>query len=610
MGKYEKDDARPRRRNEEDDGDAKNKRELGERTRWGARSGKDEFDVREDEDAGKAGARRDREKFQQPWLRGARIPESNDDSRRDERKPPDWRRGDRSEGRAWDRNDRLEAEPEWMDAGDDDDDPLQSKTMQDFEQWKQRMKTGGGAAPEAKPQPKMEELPPVEEKPLKARVTTRSEQDDAMDKFYASFGAQKIDAVKQEAPVKAPTKSRFANMFGAPADVPAKLPTPPLPAAPPQPEQMQRPPSNAQATPLGNADQEGFQRILQMLQTRSNSGTPPTQRPGSSRTSTQRTDPAPRAQDTQQRPIMEGSGVKSPQEDQSRRAKESMLEGLLNIRSPPVQTHQRQESENPDERQLLLQLLGQADTREQKRSQMRSADPRQMPGLQTAYSNMNQQASAYNQQLAAGSNSRQHIQQERPPSFFDEPQLFNTAEPNQLPRRPTNEQALPAFFDEAAYRHSLRSLRQNAQQGSTSESMQGPPPGLGRPPGFDQMRNIQGFPAQQQLQSQPRQAGPPPGIPNLPMQQRGLPAQFQPPMPIPGQSQQQAPPRRKYTGEGPGFPPGMRPPPGFMQNGPPPDYAAMAQYARYQNEQQGLPRDLHDSRYGTGRASGMPGAYR
>lgn len=493
-----------------------------------------------------------------------------------------------------------------MDAGDDDEDPLQSKTMQDFEQWKQRMKTGG-AAPDVKPLPKMEEPLPVEEKEPKAKLTSRSEQDDAMDKFYASFGAQKIDTVKQEAPVKAPTKSRFANMFGAPVDVPAKLPTPPLPAPQPQSEQAEQLSSSAHATPLGNADQEGFQRILQMLQTRSNNGTPQTQRPASSRASMQRTDPTAKAQDLRQRPIMEGSRVKSPQEDQLRRANESMLEGLLNIRSSAVQTHQRQESENADERQLLLQLLGQADTREQKRSQTRSADPRQMADLQTAYSNMNQQASAYNQQLAAGSSSRQQSQQERPPSFFDEPQLSYAAEHTQLRRRPTNEQVMPTFFDEAAYRNSLR---QNVQQASASEQMQGPPPGLGRPPGFDQIRNLPGFPSQQQMQSQPRQAGPPPGIPNLPMQQRGLPAQFQPPMTMPGQSQQQAPPRRKYTGEGPGFPPGMRPPPGFMQNGPPPDFAAMAQYTRYQSEQQGLPRDLHDSRYGIGRASGMPGAYR
>lgn len=609
MGQYEKDSARPRRRNEEDEGDIKNKRDAGERTKWGIRAGKDDAEAKEDEDGGKSGTRRDREKFQQPWLRGAKIPESNEDSRRDERKPPDWRRGERGGDRGWDRNDRLEPEPEWMDAGDDDEDALQSKTMQDFEQWKQRMK-GGGVSGEVKPQPKVEQPQAVDEKVSKPKVTSRPEQDDAMDKFYASFGAQNLDTVTQEAPAKAPTKSRFANMFGAPIEVPPKLPTPPPPAPPPQIEQTERPSSNTQATPLGNADQEGFQRILQMLQTRSNNTTPQNQRPGSSRASTQRADELVKAQDLQQRSIVDASRVKSPQEEQPRRPNESMLEGLLNIRSPPplVQTQQRQESSNADDRQLLLQLLNQADNREQKRTQMRSADPRHMPGLQAAYSNMNQQASAYNQQLAADGHDRRQAQQERPLSFFDEPQVFNAAEPNQMRRRPTSEQSLPPFFDDAAYR---QSLRQNSQQ--VSEQMQGPPPGLGRPPGFDQMRSMPGFAAQQQEQRQPRQAGPPPGIPNLPMQQRALPAQFQPPMPMSGQPQPQ--PRRKYTGEqGPGFPPGMRPPPGFLQNGPLPDFAAMAQnYGRYQvgGEQQGPPRDLHDSRYGApGRASGMPGAYR
>ena len=608
MGQYEKDGARPRRRNEEDEGDTKIKRDGGERTRWGSRAGKEDAEAKEEEDGGKAGARRDREKFQQPWLRGAKIPESNEDSRRDERKPPDWRRGERGGDRGWDRNDRFEAEPEWMDAGDDDEDPLQSKTMQDFEQWKQRMKTGSTST-EAKPEPKVEQPQAMEEKLSKPKATSRSEQDDAMDKFYASFGAQKLDTVKQEVQVKAATKSRFANMFGAPVEVPAKLPTPPPTAPPAQIDTAERTSPKGQAMPLGNADQEGFQRILQMLQTRSNNATPQNQRPGSSRASTQRTEEVLKAQDLQQRPSMGASRVKSPQEEQPRRANESMLEGLLNIRSPPplAQPHQRQESTGTDERQLLLQLLNQADNREQKRTQMRTADPRHMPGLQAAYLNMNQQASIYNQQLAADSNDRRQAQQERPPSFFDEPPLFNTADPNQLRRRLTNEQAMPPFFDDAAYRHSLR---QNGQQ--VSEQMQGPPPGLGRPPTYGQMP---AFAAQQQEHRQPRQPGPPPGIPNLPMQQRGLPAQFQPPMPMPGQPQPQ--PRRKYTGEqGPGFPAGMRPPPGFIQNGPPPDFAALAMsqnYGRYQvgGEQQGHPRDLHDLRYGAaGRTSGMPGAYR
>jgi hypothetical protein len=610
MGQYEKDGARTRRRNDEDEGDNKSKRDTGDRTRWGSRALKDEAEAKEEEDGSKAGARRDREKFQQPWLRGAKIPESNEDSRRDERKPPDWRRGERGGDRGWDRNDRVEAEPEWMDAGDDDEDPLESKTMQDFEQWKQRMKTGA-ATTEVKPQPKVDQAPAMEEKVSKPKLASRSEQDDAMDKFYASFGAQKLDTAKQDAQVKAPTKSRFANMFGAPVEIPTKLPTPPPVAPPAQVEQNDRPSSNAQAALLGNADQEGFQRILQMLQTRSNNATPQTQRPGSSRASTQRTEEAIRAQDLQQRPIMDATRVKSPKEEQPRRANESMLEGLLNIRSPPplVPTHQRQESSNMDERQLLLQLLNQADTREQKRTQMRSADPRHMPGLQAAYLNMNQQASVYNQQLADG-NDRRHARHERPAASFDEPPLFNTAEPSQPRRRPTTEQAMPPFFDDTAFRHNIR---QNGQQ--ALEKMQGPPPGLGRPPGFDQLRSVPGFSTQQQEQRQARQPGPPPGIPSLPMQQRGLPAQFQPPMSMPGQPQPQ--PRRKYTGEqGPGFPPGMRPPPGFLQNGPPPDFGglAMAQnYGRYQvgGEQQGPPRDLHDSRYGAaGRASGMPGPYR
>lgn len=609
MGRYEKDDARPRRRNAEDEGDVKNRRDVGERTRWGARGPRDDADTKHEDDGGKTGAGRDHEKFTKPWVRGAKIPDSSDDARRDERKPQDWRGGQRAGqnggDRGWDRNDRIEAEPEWMDAGEDDEDPLQSKTMQDFEQWKQRMKSGG-VSTEAQLRSEAEQPQAVEEGVSKVKVPTRSAKDDAMDKFSASFGAQSLDTVKQEAAIKAPTKSRFANMFGAPVEVPTKLPTPPPnPLPPPQAEPAERPLSSAQALPLGNADQEGFQRILQMLQTRSNNATPQTQRPGSSQVSSQQTDNANRGQE-QSRPISEASRVKPPREGQPRRANESMLEGLLNIRSPPVQTHRRQESNNDDdERQVLLQLLGQADSREQKRSQMRNADPRQMPGLQAAYSNMNQQASVYNQQLAAGANSRQQAQQERPLSFFNEPPLFNTAEPSLLRRRPTNEQALPPFFDETAYRNSLL---QNGQHTSSSDQVHGPPPGLGRPPGFDQMRSVPGFGAQQQLQGQPRQAGPPPGIPHIPMQQRGLPAQFQPPMPMPGQGQ--APQRRKYTGDqGLAIPPGMRAPPGY---GPEIPGFGPQNYGRFQvgSEQQGISRDLHDNRYGVGRASGMPGAYR
>ncbi|KAL1598044.1 hypothetical protein SLS60_008532 [Paraconiothyrium brasiliense] len=173
------------------------------------------------------------------------------DRNREREKERDWVRG----------SGKAEEDPEWMDA------PVPKKetkahTQEDFQRWKEQMKAKD-APIEEREEPKPPELPSffadaLPQQPLKSAGTPSGLEPNLGSMFgtwstsikAAESGALEPTIVKAK-PAKA---SRFMNMFAKPEEPAAATPPPaPAVASPP-------PPANDK-----NADQEGFQRILQML---------------------------------------------------------------------------------------------------------------------------------------------------------------------------------------------------------------------------------------------------------------------------------------------------------------------------------------------------------
>ncbi|KAF9739207.1 hypothetical protein PMIN01_01841 [Paraphaeosphaeria minitans] len=176
------------------------------------------------------------------------------------------RNRERDKERDWTRGaGKAEEDPEWMDV------PVPKKetkahTQEDFQRWKEQMKAKDTPMEEPE-ESKPPELPSFfadalpQQPPMSAG--TPSGSDPNLGSMFGTWSAS-IKAAEaaplEPATVKAkPAKaSRFMNMFAKPEEPPASAaatpPPAPLPASP------------APSLPTDkNADQEGFQRILQML---------------------------------------------------------------------------------------------------------------------------------------------------------------------------------------------------------------------------------------------------------------------------------------------------------------------------------------------------------
>jgi hypothetical protein len=126
------------------------------------------------------------------------------------------------------------------------------------------------------------------------------------------------------------------------------------------------------------------------------------------------------------------------------------------------------------------------------------------------------------------------------------------------------------------YDEQMHDLREGPSGKQQQSAVHGPPPGLSRPPGFDQMAPRMpppGWSAQPPPPMQHRQSGMPPGMPGP---RPNMPPGFNMAPPPQGAAQRPAPPsqagmppQRKYTGDS-NMPPMMGPPPGFMSNQAPP----------------------------------------
>ncbi|KAJ9602747.1 hypothetical protein H2200_012527 [Cladophialophora chaetospira] len=556
-------------RQEYEDQDTEGRRDYDRKPKW---AGRDRNDQDQDNDQSleefSRGTRRDtqsRAKLSQSWFR-------KDTGDLEDDKAPDWRR-DRGRDRDWDRNAKVEAEPEWMDSAEPEE-PFQARTQEDFQKWKERMKAGGAA-----PLEKIETAvasPPPEERSSAKRVVS-AEPDDSMDKFFAKFENKTTE--QKAATLKAHGKSKFASLFS-----PASEQNKQVEFSISTPTTTDRPSSAQAAGPSTDADQAGFARILEMLQTRSNNPTPQTQEvvkprtPLYARGTEQKSGPEAKSHPDKLATFLASGNPPNQQQQLEQSPPAIQQQRSTDTRSPLEQhTHTRQQSSiNKDE--VLLNLLRQA-----------SLAPKPQPPPPTGSGMFGISPEAGHRPLTSRATMISPIQAEQNAyraaargSMFDESPVSiyqnEPAQREQGARRPTNG-SQPTYSDEPL----LALLRgQPPQQRPTQPPQQVPqgyPPGLQRPPGLDQMaRQNPNWSAQQPQppQQPPRQPSLPPGLANLPRGMSGAP--YGQPQQIPApQTQQQRPqqPQRKYTAESPmapNLPPGMYPPPGFMNAGPPPGF--------------------------------------
>ena len=593
--------AERRRRNfGQEDGDGRPRR-PGERDRDRSRWDREAKDNPEEQEDG--GRRRDgqgRAKFEQPWFRNDKEKAQETDPRNGK---TDWRsdRGGRREDKYRDRYGKEEQDPEWMDSGDVHG-QKQAHTQEDFQKWKEQMKAGGDAADEKVVAPAEEERPSLpsffQTEPMAAAVQAKPksamlsapEIDAAMDKFLANFG-EKEGAETKAIETKAPRKGRFAALFSPPPEEPVKE----MPVAQAPPETQEPRVSNPLAG-MNDADQAGFQRILQMLGQRSQNGTPQEQ-VTKSRNPAASIDPATKTSQQGHPPPVDPfafqvTGTRRASPPTGRNS--AGLESAMRPRSPGREQIPRPISSSNDA-DLLLRLMRQSQANSQPpqpsqpdervHTSTRPAPQGVQPGLIEAVARESRERSM-----------RPNLAERLP--GFDQHRNEQHAQQAMLQRRPTNGQP-PSFFDEP-YLHELRQNNQPQPMALPEQyRQQGRPSGMQRPPGFEQPSQAPpGWP--EHVQAPARHVQPqgqmafPPGMPNS--QQRGmnpsysssqqLPRQMPMGMPPPQQLPQQQR-QRKYTGEGgSSFPPGMSLPPGFMTNesptafmanGPPPGFPTMPQ---------------------------------
>ncbi len=555
-------------RQESEDPDTEGRRDYDRKPRWAGRDRTDQEDNDQSLEDSSRGPRRDtlsRAKLAQSWFR-------KDTGDVEEDKAPDWRR-DRGREREWDRDRsaKVEAEPEWMDSAESEE-PFQARTQEDFQKWKERMKAGGAA-----PLEKIETAitsPAVEERPSAKRVVSAA-PDDSMDKFFAKFESKTTE--QKAATVKAHGKSKFASLF-SPATEQSKQVEFPV-----QTSTAERPSSAQAAAPSTDADQAGFARILEMLQTRSNNPTPQTQEIAKPRTplyargGEQKSVSEAKNNPDKLNAFLAGGNTTIDQQQAESSPPAAQQQRSVETRSPLDQhTHTRQQSSiNKDE--VLLNLLRQASMAPKPQpphpagNGMFGISPeaggRPMTSRPTMISPSQTEQNAYR---ATGRGS---MFDESPISIYSGEQ----APREQGARRPTSG-AQPQYTEDPL----IALLRGQPPQQRPSQPPQQLPQGylsgLQRPPGLDQMlRQNSSWSAQQpQPQQPPRQPSLPPGLANIP---RGMPgAPYGQPQQIPAQQAQQPrpqQPQRKYTAESPmqpNLPPGMYPPPGFMNAGPPPGF--------------------------------------
>ena len=580
-GRDDKDDwnhGRPRRGFGQDEPERRPRRN-GDQDRWDGR----ERD-RDQQDSGYDRGSRDKEtrpskrdgqgrgRHEQSWFRedsAQDAPEAEED--KSSVRNREWRRDRQGADRDWNRPARVEQDPEWLDSTERHE-PRQTHTQEDFQRWKERMK-----ASSAQQQPEERKKTPSDqamttgqkgeakhmEGEMFSNLGTPFQMDSGLERFFGLLGDNKLshdtnnpssaESKKEITSTKATKSSRFAGFFSPPVESPSK--------------ESDHTRLSSDRPLSTEADQEGFQRILQMLGGSKSRNTTPqvdsTQQPGppslteKSRPSTTLSSPVGESTSRQDHVTL--------QDGPSRNLTAAEIEPLL-PQNPPKET------DNVRDRENLLRLMQQV--------QISSASNQ-------AHGNVQPQTAGHTPGILNVpdllSRPQGIAKVQKTPNFLDDPAITNMQRPDMdladQVRRPTNGPPV-AYYNNEIHFAGIPQGGHSINAGAPGRAHQGhgqPPMGIQRPPGFDQLPPLgwtgQQFPPQQG--GGPTPLAPPPGIPNP---SRGMnPNFFASPMPMHGgmlPSNERQPFPRGTTGNGAGSfgpPPGMLPPPGYMNiNGQPP----------------------------------------
>ncbi|OKL60911.1 hypothetical protein UA08_03559 [Talaromyces atroroseus] len=538
-----------------------------------------------------------RGRHEQSWFRDETM--GGESAELEEEKPfmrsREWRRERQLPDRDWNRGTRMEQDPEWMDSTDHDE-PKQTHTQEDFQRWKERMKAGSTAPVQA--DERTEAIPgqaspddqKVETNHLDGELFASSKShlpiDAGFDRFFGLLGESKqtvSDAATTLAPpesikrdpgsAKASKSSRFAGLFSPPPDTSVKG-TEPVQAL----VQPGRPAST-------DADQEGFQRILQMLGGSKSRNTTPqvdiTRQPRP---------PSYISNEQDHRPTPPPPGLPSPSRNPMNRQDEMMAAAQENVTSramhhPPPGMETLLPSREPQaqfqDREHLLRLMQQVNMSSPTLPQHGNAPP-----PPTQLSQGGHTPGILNvPDLLSRPPGMQKVPRNQ--AFLDDPAIANMQRPDselkgqQVRKPPVNGPLQMRYFDEMPPFPGTSQAAGHTTPGVAGAGRDPQVPhshmNIQRPPGFAHVpASHPGWPGQ----IPPQQGGlggalgPPPGIPNP---NKGMnPGFLTNPLSVPGlnmppPSENPAFLRGNVSGGNFSLPPGMLPPPGYMNmNGPPP----------------------------------------
>ncbi|KAF7509028.1 hypothetical protein GJ744_008423 [Endocarpon pusillum] len=176
-----------------------------------------------------------------------------------------------------DRPSKAEQDPESMDATGTNE-PRPAHTQEEFRRWKERMKAaaeGRDKIPERQEMIPQPEIKKPEPPPMPAFLEIADVESGAgMDKFFASYGEKKTSSEQKPAEVKAYRKSRFAALFSSQSEDDLKDASLTNSAEMTRTSMMPGPEAATAPIDANKADQEHFQRVLQILANRSSNNTP------------------------------------------------------------------------------------------------------------------------------------------------------------------------------------------------------------------------------------------------------------------------------------------------------------------------------------------------
>jgi hypothetical protein len=360
---------------------------------------------------------------------------------RDRERERDWTRGG---------NNRAEEDPEWMDTKVEKKE-FKPRTQEDFQRWKEQMKakdtpTEERDEPREIPTAISATVPPMLTQPLH----TPSGIEPTQGILFGNWGRDKavdINAAETiSAKPKPDKKSRFMTMFAKPDEAVAPAqPQAPMPASPPPPPLMME----------GNADKEGFQRILQMLGGVNIGGAPVAQASPPAHTNGMRQGGGVSLDFHQQTPPPEPQHTRPPRTMEQQNILENILSQRSSVPDSRVSQQSRFNSMSPENalHEQFRHPRGEAPILEEHFHQQIQQPP-------------SRNANGPDANLAAllSGRAREESQRDQATKQRERDFLLTLM---QQPSRATPPQGLPAFFDQPR------------------QQTQGPPKGRpGPPPGF------------------------------------------------------------------------------------------------------------------------------